>query len=110
MNLPRLLPVLGACLTAVMLPVATAWSQAGDVPAHALAEKGALVFADDFSTNRFGGVWTERIQSAGVADGVMYGRQTTTEHGSVASAKIDLPDGNLAVSYTHLTLPTILRV
>ena len=25
----------------------------------------------------------------------MFGRQTTTEHGSVASAKLDLPDGNL---------------
>lgn len=70
-------------------------SQSDDVPADALAEKDVLVFADDFSTNRFGAAWTERIKNAGVEDGVLYGRQTTTEHGSVASAKLDLPDGNL---------------
>src|SRR6185436_17280490 len=73
----------------------SARSQSGEVPAHPLAEKGALVFSDDFSTNRFGGDWTERIKSAGVENGVMFGRQTTTEHGSVASAKLDLLDGNL---------------
>jgi hypothetical protein len=68
---------------------------ADEVPASRLGEKNKLVFADDFSTNRFGEIWTERIVSAGVADGVMFGRQTTTAHGSVASAKLDLPDGNL---------------
>src|SRR5262245_1834156 len=40
-------------------------------------------------------VWTQRIESAGVEDGVMFGRQTTTEHGFVASVKIELPDGNV---------------
>jgi len=63
--------------------------------AHPLGEKGALVFSDDFSKDRFGSVWTERIKSAGVENGVMYGRQTTKEHGSVATAKLELPDGNL---------------
>jgi hypothetical protein len=72
-----------------------AWSQGAEIPARALAEKGALVFADDFATNRFGSVWTERIKSAAVEDGVMFGRQTTTEHGSVATAKLDLPNGDL---------------
>jgi hypothetical protein len=63
--------------------------------ARPLAEKGALVFSDDFSKDDFGSVWTERIKSAGVENGVMYGRQTTKEHGSVTTAKLDLPDGNL---------------
>jgi hypothetical protein len=83
-----------ACLLVLLLPVA-AWSQTGDIPVRALGEKGTLVFADDFATNRFGAEWTERIKSAGVENGVMFGRQTTTEHGSVATAKLDLPDGNL---------------
>jgi len=81
-------------LVLVLFPI-PAWSQSDWIPAHALVEKDALVFSDDFSTNRFGGAWTERIKSAGVEDGVMFGRQTTTEHGSVASAKLELPDGNL---------------
>ena len=72
-----------------------AWSQSDGVPARALAEKGELVFSDDFSTDRFGSTWTERVKSAGVENGVMFGRQTTTEHGSVASMKLELPDGNL---------------
>lgn len=63
--------------------------------ARAQAEKDRLALSDDFSTNRFGTAWTERIESAGVEEGVLFGRQTTTAHGSVASAKLDLPDGNL---------------
>ena len=94
-HLRRLLPLIAVCSTALMLPAGTASAETGDIPVHPLAEKGALVFADDFSTNRFGGVWTERIPSAGVENGVMYGRQTTTAHGSVATAKLDLPEGNL---------------
>jgi hypothetical protein len=96
MNLPRFLLVKFAwwLALALLLPVA-AWSQTSDIPVHPLAEKGALVFADDFATNRFGHEWTERIKSAGVENGAMYGCQTTTEHGSVATAKLDLPDGNL---------------
>jgi hypothetical protein len=81
-------------LALVLFPI-PAWSQSDGIPAHALAEKDALVFADDFSTNRFGDAWTERVKSTGVENGVMFGRQTTTEHGSVASMKLELPDGNL---------------
>lgn len=80
---------------AVGLFPAPAWSQSGEIPAQALGEKDALVFSDNFSTDRFGNVWMERTKSAGVEEGVMFGRQTTKEHGSVASAKLDLPDGNL---------------
>jgi hypothetical protein len=72
-----------------------AWPQSDGIPTRPLGEKAALVFSDDFSTDRFGSVWTQRIQSAGVEVGVMFGRQTITEHGSVASAKVELPDGNL---------------
>src|SRR5438874_2508402 len=81
-------------LALVLFPI-PAWSQSDGIPAHALAEKEALVFSDDFSMNRFGHTWTERVQSAGVENGVMFGRQTTTEHGSVVSVKLKLPDGNL---------------
>jgi len=84
-----------ACLLALTSFLTPPQSQAGEIPVRPLAEKGALVFSDGFSTNRFGSAWTERIKSAGVENGVMFGRQTTTEHGSVASAKLDLPDGNL---------------
>jgi len=86
-----------ACVAGVLLGLsaAAAWSQSAGIPAHALGEKDVLVFSDDFSTNRFGGVWIQRIESAGVEDGLMFGRQTTAEHGSVASAKLELPDGNL---------------
>jgi hypothetical protein len=73
----------------------SAWSQSDGIPVKALADKDTLVFSDDFSTNRFGGLWTEQVKSAGVENGVMYGRQTTTEHGSVARMKLELPDGNL---------------
>ena len=73
----------------------SARSQSPEVPSHPLGEKGALVFSDDFSTDRFGSVWSERIKSAGVENGVMYGRQTTKQHGSVATAPLNLPNGNL---------------
>lgn len=73
----------------------SARAQADDALARPLGEKGASVFSDDFSTDRFGSVWTERIKSAGVESGVMYARQTTKAHGAVATAKLDLPDGNL---------------
>jgi hypothetical protein len=70
-------------------------ADAEDVPAQPLGEKGRLILADDFSTNRFGSVWSEHIATAGVENGVMFGRQTGAAHGSVALAKLDLPDGNL---------------
>jgi hypothetical protein len=73
----------------------SARAQADESLARPLGEKGALIFSDDFSADRFGSVWTERIKSAGVENGVMYARQTTKEHGAVATAKLDLPDGNL---------------
>jgi hypothetical protein len=70
-------------------------AEADESLARPLGEKGALVLSDDFSKDRFGSVWTERIKSAGVENGAMYGRQTTKAHGSVATAKLELPDGNL---------------
>ena len=73
----------------------SARAQAEEGLTRPLGDKGALVFSDDFSTDRFGSVWTERIKSAGVENGVMYARQTTKAHGAVATAKLDLPDGNL---------------
>ena len=85
-------------LVVVLLPCAfpgSAPAQAEESLARPLGEKGALVFSDDFSTDRFGSVWVERIKSTGVENGVMYGRQTTKQHGSVATAKLELPDGNL---------------
>lgn len=68
---------------------------AQEVPAQPLAQKGKLIFSDDFSANRFGTVWSEHIATTGVEDGVLFGRQTGTAHGSVALTRLDLPDGNL---------------
>ena len=82
-----------AVVAALLLRVAPV--TAGEIPTDPLGEKGALVFEDDFSADRFGTVWIERIKSAGAENGVMFGRQTTKEHGSVATAKVALPDGNL---------------
>ena len=65
---------------------------AAEIPEQPLATKGRLIFSDDFSRDTFGSVWTERIKSAGVENGVLFGRQTTKEHGSVASTKLALPD------------------
>lgn len=76
-------------------PPGLARAETDESLARPLGDKGALVFSDDFSTDRFGSVWTERIKSAGVENGAMYGRQTTKAHGSVATAKLELPDGNL---------------
>jgi hypothetical protein len=64
-------------------------------PAQLLGEKGKLIFSDDFSTDRFGTVWSEHIATTGVENGVMFGRQTGAAHGSVALTKLALPDGNL---------------
>jgi hypothetical protein len=81
------------CWVALLIP---AWAAApDDIPAQPVAQKGDLVFSDDFSSDQFGAGWTERIKSAGVEKGIMFGRQTTTAHGSVATAKLKLPDGNL---------------
>ena len=90
-------PLPFACVLGLALGglFSSARAESTEIPAKPLGEKGALVFEDDFSKNRFGDVWVERIKSAGVEDGVMYGRQTTKEHGSVATAKLELPDGNL---------------
>jgi hypothetical protein len=70
-------------------------AHAEEPPAQPLGQKGKLIFADDFSTDRFGTVWSEHIATAGVENGVMYGRQTGAAHGSVALTKLALPDGNL---------------
>lgn len=84
-----------SCALTVLFAFFASAALEGDIPAQPLANKGALVFSDDFSSDRFGAEWVQRIKSAGVENGVMYGRQTTTEHGSVATAKLKLPDGNL---------------
>src|SRR3954470_7147194 len=75
--------------------VALILTAAEEPPAQPLGQKGKLIFSDDFSTDRFGTVWSEHIPTAGVENGVMFGRQTGTAHGSVALTKLDLPDGNL---------------
>jgi hypothetical protein len=80
---------------ALLASAAVFVARADEVPAQPLGEKGKLILSDDFSTNRFGSVWSEHIPSAGVENGVMYGRQTGAAHGSVALTKLDLPDGNL---------------
>ncbi|HEV7405229.1 MAG TPA: hypothetical protein VGO11_19955 [Chthoniobacteraceae bacterium] len=68
---------------------------AEEPPAQPLGSKGTLILSDDFSTDRFGTVWSEHIATAGVENGVMFGRQTGAAHGSVVLTKLDLPDGNL---------------
>jgi hypothetical protein len=54
------------------------------VPAQALAEKGAVIFTDDFERTELA-PWTQNCQTFTVAGGVMKGSQTRDDHGAVGA-------------------------
>lgn len=70
-------------------------ARAADVPAKPLAEKGKILFADDFNRTELGDVWKAQIATVAIADQAMLGRHTRADHGSVAGAAVPLLDGNL---------------
>jgi hypothetical protein len=63
-------------------------------PVGPLAQKGELVFSDDFSGSELGKAWKTGIPEFVVADGAMKGWQAREDHGSTTGAKLALPDGN----------------
>ena len=73
-----------------LLAVATA--AAVDVPPQPLAQKGALVFSDDFARAELGDKWRVTTPTFAIADGVLRASQTKPEHGAVGRADIGLKD------------------
>src|SRR3954452_15742117 len=80
------------CALVALVFVVTA---AEEPPAQPLGQKGKLVLSDDFSTDRFGTVWSEHIATAGGENGGMVGGEPGAAHGSVPLPRLDLHDGNL---------------
>jgi hypothetical protein len=60
-----------------------------------LAEKGTLVFADDFGRAQLGAAWTVAVPTFGIDEGALLGSRAVARHGAVAEAVMPLPDGNL---------------
>ena len=50
----------------------TALADAAEIPDRPLAEKGRLIFSDDFSRDSFGTTWTARIPTTGVENAVCF--------------------------------------
>ncbi len=83
LNLLRLLPFLAA-LSSVALAV--------DIPAQSIAQKGALVFSDDFERADLGEKWKVTTPTFAIADGVLRCSQTKPEHGAVGRVDIGQED------------------
>ncbi|MBD3676216.1 MAG: DUF1080 domain-containing protein [Planctomycetaceae bacterium] len=69
-------------MIAVMLVVLPSLVRAAEVPAEPLAEKGELVFTDDFEREGLG-EWKALIPGFSVNDGVLKGWQAKDDHGAV---------------------------
>lgn len=73
---------------------------AGAVTASAagpLAERGKVVFADDFARAELGKQWKIGIPDYKISDGTLKGYQARDDHGSSIGATLPLPDGNAIV-------------
>jgi len=68
-------PIVLLCFIAGALPAA-------GVPAEPLAQKGELIFSDDFSRGDLG-EWKPLIPSFAIEDGALKGWQTRADHGAV---------------------------
>lgn len=67
-----------------------------DVPAQPIAEKGALLFSDDFARGELGDKWKVTTPTFVIDDGVLRCSQTKAEHGAVG--RVDLGLKNLVLS------------
>ena len=76
----------------LILLAATFTGTAADVPAQPLAAKGKLLVSDDFERTGLGD-WKAVIPTFFVTNGVLVGRQTRDDHGSVCSVKAAFKDG-----------------
>lgn len=64
-------------------------------PAKPLAEKGAVVFSDDFARSELGDQWKTGIPAFTVTGAALKGSQARDDHGAAIGANLALPDGNL---------------
>jgi len=87
-NLLRLVPFL-AILGSAALAV--------DVPAQSIAEKGALIFSDDFERADLGEKWHVTTPTFAIADGVLRCSQTKPEHGAVG--RVDIGQKDLVLEF-----------
>lgn len=71
--------------------------QAAGLPAETGADRGQLVFSDDFDRNGLGPKLKSPIPAFTVADGLLIGRQERPDHGGTLVAVLPLPDGNVIV-------------
>lgn len=67
-------------------------ASAADVPAQAIAKKGALIFSDDFERAELGDKWKVTTPTYVIADGVLRCSQTNPKHGAVGRVDIAQKD------------------
>ena len=58
--------------------------EAGDVVGHGQAERGELMFTDDFERSEIGGEWIEHFHEISLQDGVLVTKQLPREHAAIA--------------------------
>ena len=95
----------------IVLATAASVSQdlAADEPAKVpapIAEKGELIFSDDFERNELGNDWQPLIPTFTVADGVMTGTQTRDDHGAVGRVYRKMKDVVVEFKFRFAGSPT----
>lgn len=68
--------------------VALASSSSGEVVGHLKAERGELLFSDDFDRSEIGGEWIEHFEVISLQDGVLVSKQLPEKHATVARHKM----------------------
>jgi hypothetical protein len=80
-------------LTAVLLLTSLTALHAADAPpTQPLAEKGALIFSDDFSASEVGKAWRVLWPALSIADGALNISQAKPEHSAVGMVKVGQRD------------------
>ena len=80
---------LNRSLAVLMVSLLAALANDTSVP---IAEKGELLFSDDFERDELGDHWKTIIPTFTVADGVLKGSQTRDDHGSVGRVYVPMKD------------------
>ncbi len=74
-----------------LLLASTSLSPAADDPGS-IAEKGELLFSDDFDRSELGSDWKTVIPAFTVIDGVLVGNQAREDHGAVGRVYLPMKD------------------
>jgi len=99
-----LLPAVAFALAATSSLTHAADKNAG-VP-EPIAEKGELIFSDDFERDQLGEDWQPLIPTFTVADGVMTGTQTRDDHGAVGRVYRTMQDVVVEFKFKFAGSPT----